>query len=142
MTNPAIPTYQTRLVGLHSRKHILPFSLLRPTTKAEACAAMQGGGRAAFMAGGLDLIDRMKGGEAFDRVIFLGAITPLHGIRRIDGRIIIGALATHADVQASDVLAHAVPDLTALWREIANPRVSYAGTLGGNLMSDMHHYDP
>jgi carbon-monoxide dehydrogenase medium subunit len=141
MTNAAPLTDQTRLVGLRSRKHILPFSLVKPTTVAEACAAMQAGGRTAFMAGGLDLIDRMKSGEAFDRVIFLDAIAPLHGIRRVDGRIVIGALTTHADVGRSDALASAVPGLSALWREIANPRVRHTGTLGGNLMSGLPHYD-
>jgi carbon-monoxide dehydrogenase medium subunit len=139
MTNAA--PHQTRLVGLRSRKHILPFSLIRPTTVAEACAAMQAGGRTAFMAGGLDLIDRMKSGEAFDRVIFLDAIAPLHGIRRLDGRIVIGALATHAEVGRSDALASVVPGLSALWHEIANPRVRHTGTLGGNLMSGLPHYD-
>jgi len=139
MTNAA--PHQTRLVGLRSRKHIVPFSLVRPTTVAEACAAMQAAGRTAFMAGGLDLIDRMKSGEAFDRVIFLDAIAPLRGIRRVDGRIVIGALTTHADVGRSDVLASAVPSLSALWREIANPRVRHTGTLGGNLMSGLPHYD-
>jgi aerobic carbon-monoxide dehydrogenase medium subunit len=141
MTNVAILTDQTTLVGLRSRKHILPFSLVRPTTVAEACTTMRAGGRAAFMAGGLDLIDRMKNGEAFDRVIFLDDITPLHGIQRVDGRIVIGALATHADVGRSDVLASAVPGLSALWREIANPRVRHTGTLGGNLMAGLPHYD-
>jgi carbon-monoxide dehydrogenase medium subunit len=141
MTNAAPLTDRTRLVGLRSRKHILPFSLVRPTTVAEACAAMQAGGRAAFMAGGLDLIDRMKNGDAFDHVIFLDAIAPLHGIRRVDGRVVIGALATHADVERSDVLASVVPGLSALWREIANPRVRHTGTLGGNLMSGLPHYD-
>jgi CO/xanthine dehydrogenase FAD-binding subunit len=34
-----------------------------------------------------------------------------------------------------------VPGLSALWREIANPRVRYAGTIGGNLMSGLPHYD-
>lgn len=129
------------LVGLRSRKHIVPFDLMRPTTVEEACAAMREGPRAAFMAGGIDLIDRMKSGEAFDRVVFLDRLAALHGIRRANGKIVIGALTTHADIAHSEVLADAVPDLPALWCGIANPRVRHAGTIGGNLMSGLPHYD-
>ncbi|MBO0712898.1 MAG: FAD binding domain-containing protein, partial [Acetobacteraceae bacterium] len=109
-------------VGLRSRKHIMPFDLVRPATAEEACAAMTASGRNVYMAGGLDLIDRMKGGEAFDRVIRLDGIAAMHGIHRTDAAITIGALTTHAEIARSDVLADAVPGLPALWRAIANPR--------------------
>jgi aerobic carbon-monoxide dehydrogenase medium subunit len=129
------------LVGLRSRKHIHPFDLLRPRSSEEACAGMAPHRRAAFIAGGLDLIDRMKNGEAFDRLISLEGITALKGIRRTQGRIVIGALVTHAEIADSDLLADAAPDLPALWATIANPRVRCAGTIGGNLMSGISHYD-
>lgn len=128
-------------VGLRSRKHIMPFDLVQPTTAVEACAAMSAVGRNVYMAGGLDLIDRMKRGEAFDRVVRLDAIAAMHGIRRSDAAITIGALTTHAEIARSGVLADAVPGLAALWRGIANPRVRHAGTIGGNLMSGAPHYD-
>lgn len=130
-----------RLVGLRSRKHIAPFELVRPATVQEAHTAMQTGPRTAFMAGGLDLIDRMKSGDAFDRVVFLEGVATLRGIRRAGGKIVIVALASHAEVAHSEVLAAAVPDFVALWRGIANPRVRLAGTIGGNLMSGLPHYD-
>jgi aerobic carbon-monoxide dehydrogenase medium subunit len=141
LTGAAIATDPSRPVALRSRKHIAPFVLIRPATVDEACAAKQMQGRATFMAGGLDLIDRMKHGEAFDRVIFLDGIAPLHGIRKSDTQVIIGALTTHAEIARSDILMKVVPDLPALWREIGNPRVRHTGTLGGNLMSSLPHYD-
>src|SRR5262249_16714218 len=39
------------------------------------------------------------------------------------------------------VLAEVLPDWPAIWRGVANPRVRHAGTIGGNLMSAMPHYD-
>jgi len=43
---------------------------------------------------------------------------------------------------ASDrLLNETLPDFPTLWRTIGNPRVRYAGTVGGNLMSAMPHYD-
>jgi carbon-monoxide dehydrogenase medium subunit len=132
---------QSSLVGLRSRKHIHPFALSRPTSADDAVAAVQPGMRSAFMAGGLDLIDRMKSGEAFDQLIFLDGIPSLHGIHRADGKLVIGALTTHAELARNEVLACAAPDLSALWRGIANPRVRTTGTIGGNLMSGLPHYD-
>ena len=129
------------LVGLRSRRHIMPFVLARPRTVAEAHSAMADGGRAVLMAGGVDLIDWLKHGNSFDRVIALKDIEALKGIHRDGARLIIGAMATHADVAGSADVAASLPDLAAIWRTIANPRVRYAGTIGGNLMSDQPHYD-
>jgi carbon-monoxide dehydrogenase medium subunit len=140
--NDAAPVHERpALVGLRSRKHIAPFVLERPTSVAEAHAAKKASPRAAFMAGGIDLVDRMKSGEVFDRIIHLDRIASLHGIARASDRVTIGALTAHSEIEASDVLADALPGLPALWREIANPRVRYAGTVGGNLMSALPHYD-
>jgi carbon-monoxide dehydrogenase medium subunit len=141
MINPTGRPEHNKLVGLRSRKHISPFALIRPTSVGEACGAMQEGGRAAYMAGGVDLIDRMKNGDAIDRVIFLDGIPALHGIRSANGQIVIGALTTHAAIARSEELMDAVPGLALLWREIANPRIRHAGTIGGNLMSGLPHYD-
>jgi len=129
------------LVGLRSRKHIAPFELVRPATVEAACRALSGPGRSAVMAGGLDLIDRLKHGEAVDRVIHLAGVRELSGIRRDGDAICIGALTTHADIIRDSLLVGLLPDFPAIWRGIANPRVRHTGTLGGNLMSAMPHYD-
>jgi carbon-monoxide dehydrogenase medium subunit len=107
----------------------------------EARAAFAQPGRNVVMAGGLDLIDRLKAGEPVDRVIHLAAVDELSGIRQDGDTIVLGALTTHADVARDSLLADVLPDLSAIWRSIANPRVRHAGTLGGNLMSGMPHYD-
>ena len=67
-------------VGLQSRKHIHPFDL-RPQISEDGCAGAAAHRRTAFMAGRLDLIDRMNNWEAFDRLIGLESITALQGIR-------------------------------------------------------------
>jgi aerobic carbon-monoxide dehydrogenase medium subunit len=129
-------------IGLRSRKHISPFELLRPDSlEALRQAVFFGRGRAAMMAGGLDLIDRLKGGEPVDRIIQLGGVGELCGIRRDGDAISIGALTTHAELACNPHLAELLPDLPALWRIIASPRVRHAGSIGGNLMSALPHYD-
>ena len=129
------------LVGLRSRKHIPSFDLVRPASLEDACCALAAPGRSVVMAGGLDLIDRLKGGEAVDRIIHLGGVGELSGIRRDGDTVMIGALTTHAQLADSAVLAGLIPDFPAIWRTIANPRVRFAGTLGGSLMSAAPHYD-
>jgi carbon-monoxide dehydrogenase medium subunit len=129
------------LVGLRSRKQIPSFDLVRPASVEEACRALAAPGRNVVMSGGLDLIDRLKGGESVDRIIHLAGIRELSGIRRDGDTISIGALTTHAQLEHSALLADLIPDLPAIWRSIANPRVRFAGTLGGNLMAAVPHYD-
>ena len=129
------------LVGLRSRKHIPSFDLVRPASVEEACRALAAPGRSVVMAGGLDLIDRLKGGEAVDRIIHLAGVRELAGIRRDGDKITIGALTTHAELAHSEMFADLIPDFPAIWRTIANPRVRLAGTLGGNLMAAAPHYD-
>ena len=127
------------LVGLRSRKHIPAFELIRPVSVEQLCRAVSEPGRVAVMAGGLDLIDRLKGGEPVDRIVHLAGVRELSGIRR-DGEISIGALTTHAQLADSDCWPICCR-IFRIWRSIANPRVRLAGTLGGNLMPAAPHYD-
>jgi len=129
------------LVGLRSRKHIPSFDLVRPASVEDACRALAAPGRCVVMAGGLDLIDRMKAGASVDRVIHLTGVREFSGIRRDGDTIMIGALTTHAELARSALLADLIPDFPAIWRTIANPRVRFVGTLGGNLMAAMPQYD-
>jgi carbon-monoxide dehydrogenase medium subunit len=129
------------LIGLRSRKHIAPFDLVRPDNIAACLSSLAEGKRSVLMAGGLDLIDRMKSGEAFDTVISLSGIPDLKGISADGDTISVGALTTHAALSRNPIIAERLPDLAILWREIANPRVRHTGTIGGNLMSGFPHYD-
>lgn len=128
-------------IGLRSRKHIPPFELIRPTSLQVACGVLSAGGRSAVMAGGFDLIDRLKLGEAVDRVILLTGVRELHGIRRDGDAVSVGAMTTHAGIIGDPVLADTLQDWPMIWRGVANPRVRHSGTIGGNLMSAMAHYD-
>lgn len=129
------------LIGLRSRKHIAPFDVLRPTSIGECLLYLSGGERIALMAGGLDLIDRMKAGEVFDTLVVLSGIPELKGIRDNGDSVTVGALTTHATFAENTIVAEKLPDIAKLWREIANPRVRQTGTIGGNLVPALPHYD-
>ena len=129
------------LIGLRSRKHITPFDVVRPTSIDECLSCWSEGKRVALIAGGLDLIDRMKTGKVFDTVLALSGIPALKAMEFREDRITIGAMTTHAMLAEAPLIVERLPDLAKLWREIANPRVRLTGTIGGNLMSALPHYD-
>jgi CO/xanthine dehydrogenase FAD-binding subunit len=70
-------------------------------------------------------------------VIDIGGV-PLDGARVVDGRLRLGALTRHADLEESDLVARECPLLREAARLIGNVRVRALGTLGGSLA----HADP
>ncbi len=135
------------MLAIHrSRKMIPPFRLLRPRTAAEA-AALQGEApeRIAFMAGGIDLVNRLKFGAApgphIDTVVHLGDVPGLRDIVEHADGITIGALVTHQALQESALIRARLPALAQAWDGVANIRVRLKGTVGGNLMARDPLYD-
>lgn len=89
-----------------------------------------------FMAGGHSLIPVMKLRLADPGcIVDIGRIENLKGICPDNGSIKVGALTTHAMVEASDELPDALPE-AASW--IGDPMVRNRGTVGGNIA----HADP
>lgn len=129
------------LIALRGHGHIAPFRLHRPDAVAEAVALRAAHPGAAYMAGGLELIGRMKWGEEIPDIVHLGRVGGLAAIAAEDGVLRIGAGATHAAIAADPAVAALVPDLAALWPLVANPRIRFTGTLGGNLMSGQPGHD-
>jgi len=129
------------LVALRSRRQIAPFVMHRPASVTEAEALRAAPGVNVFMAGGIELIDWLKYGHEVDRVIRLDGIPGLSDIEMTADGLRIGAMATHADIVASPVVRAVLPDLAALWPQVANPRVRFTGTIGGNVMCGNADYD-
>ena len=119
-----------------SRKLIPEFDLHRPTTVAKAVAikAARGPG-AVFMAGGIDVVNRMKFGVPVTDVIHLAGIAGLDEITETPDGLRLGALVTHDRLATSSLVARHLPTLTQTWDDVANIRVRCKGTLGGNLMA-------
>src|SRR5204863_1178077 len=63
---------------------------------------------------------------------------PLDGVRVDDGRLRLGALVRHHQLEESDTIARHCPVLREAARLIGNVRVRTLGTLGGSLA----HADP
>ncbi|MDE3136560.1 MAG: xanthine dehydrogenase family protein subunit M [Acidobacteriota bacterium] len=97
------------------------------------------GDEAKLLAGGHSLLPLMKLRLSAPRyVVDIGRIRSLRSIREEGGRIVIGALATHHDVEASELLRITCPLLPETAAEIGDVQVRNRGTVGGSLA----HADP
>lgn len=111
---------------------MVPFDYQRPGSVPAALAACEGDAR--FLAGGQSLVQAMKlRMSASERLVDLGGIAALAGIRVEDGSVVIGAMTRHADVAASATVRQLLPGLAELADGIGDPAVRAMGTLGGAL---------
>ncbi len=111
-----------------------------PKSLAEASRLVtQFGGEGKVLAGGHSLVPMMKLRLAAPKhVIDIGHIAELRYIREDGGKIQIGALTTHFELESSDLLKAKCPLLPETAREIGDVQVRNKGTLGGSLA----HADP
>lgn len=92
-----------------------------------------------LLAGGQSLLPMMKSRVAAPAVLIdLNGIDDLKGWREVDGKLRIGALTRHADLEQASELGARFPLLTRTARWIADPSIRNRGTLGGSLA----HADP
>jgi carbon-monoxide dehydrogenase medium subunit len=123
--------------GDDARVPLRPFALVEPESVAQACARLaEYGDDARCIAGGNSLVFLMKKGLVAPRALInLSAVADLPAEIRGegDGGVRIGALATHAAVARSPILAQAFPVLPRMALGIGSARVRTSGTIGGSL---------
>jgi carbon-monoxide dehydrogenase medium subunit len=117
-----------------------PFEYHAPKTLEEALRLVERhGDEAKLLAGGHSLLPLMKLRLAAPRyVIDIGRLRGMSYIREEDGRIAIGALTTHADIEQSTLLASKCSLLAETAAVIGDAQVRNRGTIGGSLA----HADP
>ncbi len=122
------------------------FSYLRPGSVAEAAQVLsEYGSRARVVAGGTDILPKMKRGQMEPEVVIgLGHLNELRGIRATeDGGFEIGACVTLSEVVASPELRAAYPGYVHAAALVSTPALRNSGTIGGNLCVDTrcNYYD-
>jgi len=120
-----------------------PLKLERPDTVAEAVALLHERADARVIAGGTDLVPKLKRGQmrtgtlvSIDRITGLNRIDRVDGVVHIGARVPLDALARHPDVQPLTSLATAA-------RLVATPTIRLRATIGGNMLQDTRcrYYD-
>ena len=124
-----------------SARSLRPFKLFEPNSVPAALAALAGADDAQLLAGGTDLVAAFNEGLAPGAIVSLARVAALRTIAFTDGSLVIGACVTHhAGSTHAEVLAHA-PGFAKAWSRIANPRIRFTATLGGNLMAGRVRYE-
>jgi xanthine dehydrogenase YagS FAD-binding subunit len=110
------------------------FDYLRPSSIAEALAAAGPG--SAYLAGGTNLVDLMKGAAARpERLIDINRLPGLDQIEwRADGAVRIGALVRNADLAYEPRFQRSFPAVAEALLSGASGQLRNAATLGGNLL--------
>jgi carbon-monoxide dehydrogenase medium subunit len=113
------------------------FEFYSPRSLAEALRFLsEKGDRAKVVAGGTDLIPRLREGVFRpDFVLNVLDIGELNGIKEADQVLHIGATATHTQLAESKVLQRICPALTQAAASIGGPPVRNRGTIGGNIVN-------
>jgi aerobic carbon-monoxide dehydrogenase medium subunit len=114
------------------------FTLLRPESLADALRLAEQHGDAVLLAGGQSLLPAMKAGRSRPAVVLDlgplgGAGGALRYIRGGEGRVVIGAMTRHADIERSALLRQTLPLLARAVSTVGDPQVRHRGTIGGSL---------
>lgn len=114
-------------------------AVLRPTSLADACAALAAEPGSVPLAGGTDLMVEVNAGRRLPpTVVSLAGIDELRGWSVDDrgaglGRVLrIGACTTYTEL-LDPTVASVAPSLSQAARTVGSPQIRNAGTIGGNL---------
>jgi carbon-monoxide dehydrogenase medium subunit len=110
------------------------FTYHRPTSLAEAEAALKGAADGKLLAGGQTLLPTLKLRLAQPSdLIDIGRIAELSGIGASGNTVTVGAGTRHAAVAASADVKGKIPALAYLASLIGDPQVRNLGTIGGSI---------
>ena len=110
------------------------FAYVNPTTEKEAVAALKTDGIALPLAGGMDLLARMKDYiDTPDRLVNVKGALDGTVTATPDGGLKIGAAVKIADLAEHAQVAKLYPAIAAAAIEVGTPQIRNAGTVGGNV---------
>ena len=110
-----------------------PFAYAKPKSLAEAFALLERPG-AKVLAGGQSLIPSLNMRlSSPELLVDITGLQELKGISTKDGKLLIGALTTHAQLEKDSSVKKLVPLLAEAVPHIAHAAIRNRGTLGGSL---------
>ena len=111
------------------------FEYFKPSNLSEALElASEFGNNKRFLAGGTDLIVRLKDNLIKEDVIIdIKEVDELKGIKENGDEIEIGSLVTFTEIIESELINKYSPLLILAAKNIGSPQIRNKGTIGGNL---------
>lgn len=115
-----------------------------PRTVEAAIALLSAHGSAAKLVAGSTAVTIMLRARLIRPTVLvsLSRIDGLRAIREQDGQLVLGALATHREVEQSPLVRRLVPVLAETFGVVANVRVRNAATVGGVVAEADYASDP
>lgn len=122
---------------MERRRTVNPFEYLMPSSLDEAISLLVSHGeRARFIAGGTDVIVKVKEGKIAPRyLVSLRRIQGLDHITTQDGELRIGALVTHRMLELSPLIRREFPILIDAVTHIGSVQIRNVATIGGNIVN-------
>ncbi|TCO58098.1 FAD binding domain-containing protein [Actinocrispum wychmicini] len=116
------------------------FDYVAPTTVDDAVRELAAAGEdGKVLAGGQSLLPVLRMRLAAPaKVIDLGRVPELHGVREDGNDVVIGAMTTHYEVQRDPLVREHLSLIALATETVADPQVRHRGTFGGSLC----HADP
>jgi carbon-monoxide dehydrogenase medium subunit len=116
------------------------FEYVRPISLGDAVSALASAGEdAKVIAGGQSLLPVLRLRLAAPTVLVdIGRVDRMRGIRVEGDELVVGALTTHGELVASDLVRAHAPLVSLVAATVADRQVRHRGTLGGSLA----HADP
>jgi CO/xanthine dehydrogenase FAD-binding subunit len=109
-------------------------TLLRPRTAEEAIRLLSRSEKAVALAGGTDVMVAWNAGALVGATfVDLSGLRGLHGVRESRRALVVGALATHADLAGHAAIRRRFPPLAAACATVGGVQIQNRGTLGGNI---------
>jgi len=119
-----------------------PLRLYRPSTCEQVAQILQNEEvPPSILAGGTDLCAKFNDGLVPRSLLALDRIDALRQIERVDGEIRIGSSVTHAAGHADLLLNRQLGGFAQAWGAIANARIRFRATIGGNIMALHPRYE-
>lgn len=111
------------------------FAYHLPTTVGDACALLEKlGGEASILAGGTDLLPKMKDGHLIRKhLISVKSIPDLRDIEIKGDSLVIGSLTTVTELVSSALVNEKAPLLSQAAALLASVHIRNVATIGGNL---------
>ena len=117
------------------------FVIQRPTTIEEAAVLLADmDSNPVAYAGGTDLVAAFREGKTIGTLVWLKGVKDLQEISISNDILRIGALVTLGEGSDSDLI-NIVPGFKKAWGQIANIRIRFSATIGGNLMARRTGYE-
>jgi len=124
-----------------SFRTLTPCRAHRPLSVDDAVAAAVTADVPCVVAGGSDLPAKFNAGFTPTDLIDVSGIGELKVVEQDAVGLVIGACVTHYEGAAHPLVRDYAPGFAAAWRKIANVRIRFSATIGGNLMARCTRYE-